>query len=866
MMKNYCSRIGGFSLVLLLALSATAKDATTQTEFGGMTPLEWSVRMADSETARRGDNLAWKEGGRAKWDYTAGLFTLSLLKLNEVVPTPAYVSFTTNAIGSFITEDGNIHGYKPAEYQLDALNPGKTVLALWNLTLEDRYRKAAARLYRQLETQPRTPEGGFWHKERYTNQMWLDGLYMGAPFYAEYTKMFQEPRTNYDDIIKQFRLIRQHLYDKKSGLYYHGWDSKKVQTWANPKTGASSNFWGRALGWYAMALVDVLDYLPENYSGRKEILSQIRMTADGVVKWQDPESGLWWQVMDQGGRKGNYLEATASCMFVDFLAKAMNKGYLSREYLPATLKGYRGITTRLIKHDGERITLTQCCAVSGLGFGRDGSYEYYLREPIVENDLKGVGPFILAGIELQKLLDLPLTVAESGIVQAQTARESSIPEWALMKEILARIQEPKFPDREFPITKFGAAADGKTDCTGAIRRAIEACHAAGGGRVIVSAGEYLTGPIHLLSGVNLHLDGGATLKFKTDPNAYLPAVFTRFEGMELYNYSPLIYAIDQENIAITGDGVLDGQADDSNWWAWKGNRLLDAEDPKLTQTAARRRLAQMVADNVPVDQRRFGAGDNLRPSFIEPMRCKNVLIEGVRIRRSPMWEIHPVLSTNVIVRGVNIVTHGPNNDGCDPESCRDVLIEDTLFDTGDDCIAIKSGRNNDGRRIGVPSENLIIRNCTMKDGHGGVTIGSEISGGCRNVFVENCDMDSPNLDRVLRFKSNAVRGGVVENVFVRNVKVGRVADAVLQIDFVYEEGAKGPHQPIVRNVVMENVTVRETPRVLNVVGIPAGQISNVRILNSTFKNVKKPDVVKEASGVQLIDCVVERTDVEATNP
>jgi unsaturated rhamnogalacturonyl hydrolase len=195
-----------------------------------------------------------------------------------------------------------------------------------------------------------------------------------------------------------------------------------------------------------------------------------------------------------------------------------------------------------------------------------------------------------------------------------------------------------------------------------------------------------------------------------------------------------------------------------------------------------------------------------------------------------------------------------------------VLIEDTLFDTGDDCIAIKSGRNNDGRRIGVASENLIIRNCTMKDGHGGVTIGSEISGGCRNVFVENCDMDSPNLDRVLRFKSNAVRGGVVENVFVRNVKVGRVADAVLQIDFVYEEGANGPHQPVVRNVVMENVTVRETPRVLNIVGIPAGKISDVRILNSTFKNVKKPDVVKEANGVQLINCVVDRTDVQAANP
>jgi unsaturated rhamnogalacturonyl hydrolase len=266
---------------------------------------------------------------------------------------------------------------------------------------------------------------------------------------------------------------------------------------------------------------------------------------------------------------------------------------------------------------------------------------------------------------------------------------------------------------------------------------------------------------------------------------------------------------------------------------------------------------KLVEDNVPAGQRRFGEGDFLRPSFIQPNRCRNVLIEGVRLRRSPMWELHPMLCTNVTVRGVDIVSHGPNNDGCDPECSRDVLIENCLFDTGDDCIAIKSGRNNDGRRVGVSCENLVIRGCTMKDGHGGVTIGSEISGGCRNVFVENCNMDSPNLDRVLRFKSNAVRGGVVENVFMRNISVGRVADAVLQIDFVYEEGANGPHKPVVRNVVMENVNVKQTPRVLNIVGIPNGEIGGVRIHNSTFLQVAKPDVIQDAGEVKLVDCIVE---------
>jgi unsaturated rhamnogalacturonyl hydrolase len=221
-----------------------------------------------------------------------------------------------------------------------------------------------------------------------------------------------------------------------------------------------------------------------------------------------------------------------------------------------------------------------------------------------------------------------------------------------------------------------------------------------------------------------------------------------------------------------------------------------------------------------------------------------------------MWEIHPTLCTNVIVRGVDIVSHGANNDGCDPESCRDVLIENCVFDTGDDCIAIKSGRNADGRRVGVPSVNVIIRGCTMREGHGGVTIGSEISGSCSNVFVENCNMDSPSLDRAIRLKSNAVRGGVIQNVFVRNVKVGSVADAVLQIDFLYEEGTNGIYKPAARNIVLENVTVANTPRVLNVRGFPGAEISNVRIYNSTFKQVKKPDVIQYAD-VKLEDCVLE---------
>ena len=344
--------------------------------------------------------------------------------------------------------------------------------------------------------------------------------------------------------------------------------------------------------------------------------------------------------------------------------------------------------------------------------------------------------------------------------------------------------------------------------------------------------------------MNLHLKKSAVLLFSTDPRAYLPNVFTRFEGTELFNYSPFIYALGKTNVAVTGDGTLDGQANETNWFAWKNS-------------SARARLVQMAADNVPAEERQFGDGYNLRPSFVEFNRCRNVLIEGVKIRRSPMWELHPLLCTNVTVRGVNIISHGPNNDGCDPESCRDVLIEKCLFDTGDDCIAIKSGRNNDGRRVGVPSVNLIIRKCVMRDGHAGTAIGSEISGGCSNVFVENCEMSSPNLVCALRLKSNAMRGGVLQNIFMRNVNVGIVKDSVLQIDFLYGEGAMGNFKPMAKNVVMENISVAHTPRVLNVLGFPAADISDVRIYNSVFKQIEQPDQVVDAD-VKLFNCVLEK--------
>ena len=380
-----------------------AGDALPAQKFNGATPLGWSVRMADSEIERLGDRLAWTEDGKAPWTYTTGLLAQSILKLNESVPNPEYVEFAKQAVGSFITTDGEIRRYKRDDFNIDHINPGKAVLALWQLTGEERYCKAAERLRGQLDEHPRTSEGGFWHKKRYPTQMWLDGLYMGTPFYAEYAKLFGQG-ADFDDVVQQFRLIDKYTYNPAKGLFYHGWDESKNPEWANPETGTSANFWGRGMGWLSMACVDVLDYLPADHPGRPEIIAVLKKIADGAVKYQDPESGLWWQVLDQSGREGNYLEATVSSMFVYSMAKAVNQGYLSREYVPTILKGYQGIVDDLIKVDDQgRVSLTQCCSVAGLGYGRDGSYEYYLSEPIVDNDPKGVGPFILAGIEVQRL-------------------------------------------------------------------------------------------------------------------------------------------------------------------------------------------------------------------------------------------------------------------------------------------------------------------------------------------------------------------------------------------------------------------------------------------------------------------------------
>lgn len=282
-----------------------------------------------------------------------------------------------------------------------------------------------------------------------------------------------------------------------------------------------------------------------------------------------------------------------------------------------------------------------------------------------------------------------------------------------------------------------------------------------------------------------------------------------------------------------------------NWWDWKLSHWNNPAEDKQRPDA--RALIAMGEKGVPVEERIFGLGHKLRPNFFQPYRCRNILVEDVTFIRSPMWEIHPVLSTNITVWGVTVSSHEPNNDGCNPESSKDALIKGCVFDTGDDCIAIKSGKNNDGRRVNVASENIVVRNCRMKDGHGGVVLGSECSGNIRNIFVENCEMDSPNLERVLRFKNNAVR----------NIKVGKVGEAIVTIDLMYEEGSNGPHKPIVRNIEIDGVTATATPRVMFVVDFPGAVIGGIKFSNSKFQGVETAEVLASSGTIQFTNVVIE---------
>lgn len=370
--------------------------------------LKWSERMMLSEIARFPNPSLLDFREKPQWTYTPGVVLSACIKVFEKTKNPIYYNYLYDYPNQLIDSSGTIKTYKLSNYNLDMIKSGDVLLYLYPKTKEERFLTAIKTLNEQLENQPKTSEGGYWHKKVYPNQMWLDGLYMAEPFHVNYANEYlqneAEKQKIYDDVVLQFSLIQKHSRDENSGLLYHGWDESKEQLWANKQTGNSANFWSRGMGWYGMALVDVLDFLPKNHSGRKQIITYLEQFAEAVVKVQD-ESGLWWQVLDQGNRDGNYLEATGTSMFVYTLAKAVNKGYLPKSYLEIANKGFDALIKNLVTvEENGLVNLNKCCGVAGLGGNpyRDGSYEYYINEIIRSNDPKGTGPFIMASLELNR--------------------------------------------------------------------------------------------------------------------------------------------------------------------------------------------------------------------------------------------------------------------------------------------------------------------------------------------------------------------------------------------------------------------------------------------------------------------------------
>jgi unsaturated rhamnogalacturonyl hydrolase len=367
----------------------------------------WSVAMAESEMKRNPEGWMLDFSDKLRWNYCHGLVCQSFLDVYDRYGDKKFYTYVDNYADTMIYDNGEIIAYKPNEYNIDRINTGKILYRLYNTSKTEKYKLALDLQRSQLKTHPRTSEGGFWHKNVYPCQIWLDGQYMGLPFYAQYGKEFNEPAI-FDDVAKQIKLVRKHLYDPQTGLYRHGWDECRKQQWADSITGQSPNVWGRADGWFALAMVDVLDFMPKNHPDRDSIITIFEEFTKAIVKYQDPQSGVWYQVLDKGNQKGNYLESSCSTMFVYALLKGVRMGYLDKSMLKPAKKGYQGILKQFIKTNTDNtISITQGCAVAGLGGKpfRSGSYDYYISEPVRDNDPKAVGPFIMASLEMEAIAD-----------------------------------------------------------------------------------------------------------------------------------------------------------------------------------------------------------------------------------------------------------------------------------------------------------------------------------------------------------------------------------------------------------------------------------------------------------------------------
>tara|TARA_R110002049_G_scaffold993_2_gene7104 strand:- start:47438 stop:48673 length:1236 start_codon:yes stop_codon:yes gene_type:complete len=411
-MKTTVKYISFFAFAFVLSITAckNPKKKNNNITVEKIVPenLKWSERMMLSEMERfpKASLLDFRDD--PKWSYTNGLVLCAAAKVYEQTNNQKIYDYIYAYADEMIDSAGTIKTYKLSNQNLDMIKSGDVLLYLYPKTKEARFLKAMETLNSQMESQPKTSDGGYWHKKVYPYQMWLDGLYMAEPFHLHYAQDYiqdeAEKQKIYDDVVLQFDLIQKHSQDKNTGLLYHGWDESKAQEWANKETGNSPHFWSRAMGWYGMAMVDVLDFLPQDHPGRERLIGYLNEFAEALTKYQH-ETGLWYQVLDQGDREGNYLEASGTAMFTYAFAKGVHKGYLPQTYLEVAEKAYAGMIENLITvEDNGVVNLNQVCGVAGLGGDpyRDGSFEYYVNEIIRSNDPKGTGPFIMASLELNK--------------------------------------------------------------------------------------------------------------------------------------------------------------------------------------------------------------------------------------------------------------------------------------------------------------------------------------------------------------------------------------------------------------------------------------------------------------------------------
>ena len=742
----------------------------------------------------------------APQSYKSAILLEALYKASSVLGNGEILNYVKGMLDSYIHEDGSVENFSIEDYSMDNIRIGYVTLKMYALTGEKKYKKALDSFMEMLKSQPRTPEGGFWHKKHYPNQMWLDGLFMQGPVYALYCKTFGGLKECLDDIIPQFELIYDKTYDPKTSLLRHAWDSSRKMPWCDSTTGQSQEVWSRAMGWYCMALADLLEDIPatpEYESYRKKLLVLANKVAPALIKYQDKKSGMWWQVMDKAEQGENYLETSATSMFIYFFAKMNRMGFFADSYREAAKKAFDGMVSHSVTYgDAGELYLHDTCKSAGLGVAPEGTvyrpadFEYYTKgESRVTDNLHGVSPFISAALELE----FP--------AQLNTAR------YTLKKDDDIN----------------------KVLCENALKAA-----------VVIPKGSYKVGPIAVPSHSHIIFEEGAVFDYTDDFDAY-PPIKTRWEGVNCWAMHPCFLIKDATDVVVEGSGVLDGHGE--KWWthimSWKnGGR------PAETVLDCEKRLAKLNPNYMNEPE---GGGGRpcqfLRPPLLQILDSCNVRIDGITLTRSPFWTCHPVCVTNLVLQNITINNpyDSPNTDGIDIESCVNVDVRGCDVNVGDDGIAVKCGSGKE--MMGFQrSENILVQDCTVRNAHGGFVIGSETASGVKGAYVRNCRF--LGTDRGIRIKTRRGRGGHMEDIVASDIFMDNVI-CPISINMFYRCGSNDPalyslekqpvgeDTPLIRKVLIERVKAENCRcAAAFLAGLPEMPLQNIVVKDSTFK-VKK---------------------------